>query len=141
MNNINDENKMIIIHDLMLVIPFTSAHANEIYNCGARVQLDDHGYYYHRWSSLPDVHETKLSSHDSDGFLQYRWDTDALHLLFGQTKDQGTWFQLESHGLNGYSCWFHCFACGLSKLFQKQIGPSGSSYHTESHPLFIQTQK
>ena len=102
----------------------------------SHVVVNDGGQLYDRWRELgatprssshyPDVHEQ-----------QYEFEFPGIGpMLFGLDARGNTWFQFEAHsgaGVNPDHLWDY-FKYRLSGL---QVGPAGTSPHTDSNPLNV----
>ena len=104
---------------------------------GAHVRLRDEGELY-AWAARGLGHaNTRLSSHASlPGTAQYEIAGRVGALLFGLDQD-GTWFQLERTPLTRglFSALAHGRDYVQYALTGRQIGPLGTSAHTDERPL------
>ena len=107
---------------------------------GAHVRIDDQGKLYNRWSKLQN-HE-RISSHECiKGKKQYGITGSWVHeFLFGCVKENGktkTFFQLENtpwaEGLKNRAG--HSVDAMKYVLTRENIGPYGSSAHTDKKPI------
>lgn len=107
---------------------------------GAYVLLPDDGKIYNKWSELVGVRNRK-SSHKSVAkqvSLKGRLLGECLFGTLVIKNKTYTWFQLEKNAvttpINGAA---HLFDFAQHRLTNKNVGPFGTSEHTEKNPLHL----
>lgn len=110
---------------------------------GGHVRIDDAGDYYNSWRGLQSA-RARISSHPNiPGTKQYGVMGPWVHeILFGVVEDEGktkTFFQLEN------TPWAEGFGNRMGHtadsiqyfVSRKNVGPYGSSVHTDKNPIHI----
>ena len=115
--------------------------------CGGYVYFDDGGQTYHHWSNHLEDKQSRISSHQSNGFKQYSIQGQIVkEMLFSKKiiKDdlgiskEVSWFQCERFNIKNGQFFRHLGTWFLYKLRKKNQGPYGESAHTEHYnPLIL----
>lgn len=110
---------------------------------GAHVRINDNGFYYAKWESLPSA-RARISSHPSvEGLDQYGIAGPISHeILFGIIEVEGvimTFFQWENTPwAEGWKNRLGHTLDAVQYIFtRKNIGPYGTSVHTDKNPILL----
>jgi len=105
---------------------------------GSHMIIRDEGAHYEQWRLLNAF--PRISSHYRDvNTQQYELRLkDIGGLLFGKTKDESTWFQMEAHTSAPENALLHVGDYLKHKLEGGvNIGPMGESPRTDQSPIFL----
>lgn len=105
---------------------------------GSHMIIRDEGTHYEQWLLLNAF--PRISSHYRDvNTQQYELRLkDIGGLLFGKTKDESTWFQMEAHTSAPENALLHVGDYLKHKLEGGvNIGPMGESPRTDQNPIFL----
>jgi hypothetical protein len=102
---------------------------------GAHIVLRDdvHGRMWNRWRRLASAYPRWSSHHRTSRWRQYAVAFGPHEFLFGRTVDGQTWFQMERSRASSWL--WHGLDFLESKITDRNIGPTGTSLHTEARPL------
>lgn len=130
----------LITNDLLRLTGFTKV--DKILN-GAHIIIEnDQAQLYNKWQNLKNC-RPRSSSHYLFNRLgqQYAITGSAFtEVLFGQKIHNGklsTWFQAEASPAVGGSFWSHAKDFLIYILSGKNIGPQGTSNHTDRSPIIL----
>lgn len=110
---------------------------------GAHIELVDQGSNYESWSkNFKDLtNRTGKSSHQSDKDQYSIQGNLVVECLFGTRQNKKgnrhSWVQLESHTTGAAQLLGHMASWVTYKLTGENVGPFGTSKHTEANPLVL----
>ncbi|MFI4956117.1 MAG: hypothetical protein ACHQAX_02785 [Gammaproteobacteria bacterium] len=122
------------IHD------FLNDREKELVQHGAYFLLEDDGFYCSKWRGLTGAEE-RVHSHEFKGLSFSIQGQIFPEFLFSVRKVDGktcTWFQAERHGMRDiYQFFSHALCWFRYVVTEMNIGPRGSTHHTEANPIRI----